>query len=116
LGLGGWVSLTVAGMMLKIVPFLVWYRVYAPQAGRQPVPTLAQLSWPTAEGLAYGGLAGGVLALAGAVAAAAPMAIELAGLVVAGGALAFTAALGRILLHLLPGAAARHASPLRARL
>jgi hypothetical protein len=67
-------------------------------------------------GLAYGGLAGGVLALAGAVAAAAPMAIELAGLVVAGGALAFTAALGRILLHLLPGAAARHASPLRARL
>ena len=22
--LGGWVSLTIAGMMLKIVPFLVW--------------------------------------------------------------------------------------------
>ena len=39
-------------MMLKIVPFLVWYRVYAPRAGRQPVPTLAQLSWPAAERLA----------------------------------------------------------------
>src|SRR5262249_996525 len=30
--LGGWASLTIVGMMLKIVPFLVWYRVYAPLA------------------------------------------------------------------------------------
>ena len=29
--LGGWMSLTIVGMMLKIVPFLVWYRVYAPR-------------------------------------------------------------------------------------
>jgi hypothetical protein len=115
LGLGGWVSLTIAGMMLKIVPFLVWYRVYAPRAGRQPVPTLAQLSWPVAERLAYGGLTGGVLLLAGAVAAAAPTVIGAAGLVVATGALAFAVALGRTLLHLLPGAAARGAAPLRAR-
>ena len=41
LALGGWVSLTIVGMMLKIVPFLVWYRVYAPRAGREPVPTLS---------------------------------------------------------------------------
>jgi hypothetical protein len=115
LGLGGWVSLTIAGMMLKIVPFLVWYRVYAPHAGRQPVPSLAQLSWPVAERLAYGGLTAGVLALAGAVAAATPAVIEAAGLVVATGALAFAAALGRTLVHLLPGAAARGAAPLRAR-
>jgi hypothetical protein len=115
LGLGGWVSLTIAGMMLKIVPFLVWYRVYAPQAGRQPVPTLAQLSWPTAERLAYVGLTGGVLALAGAVAAAVPTVIEAAGLVVAVGALAFAAALSRTLVHLLRGAAARRAAPLQAR-
>jgi hypothetical protein len=115
LGLGGWVSLTIAGTMLKIVPFLVWYRVHAPHAGRQPVPTLAQLSWPAAERLAYAGLTGGVLALAVAVAAAVPTAIEAAGLLVAAGALAFFAAVGRTLLHLLPGAAARRAAPLRAR-
>jgi hypothetical protein len=115
LALGAWASLTIAGMMLKIVPFLVWYRVYAPHAGRQPVPTLAQLSSPTAERLAYGGLTGGVLALTVAVAAAVPAAIEAAGIVVAVGALAFAAALGRILLHLLPHAAARRATPLRAR-
>jgi hypothetical protein len=115
LGLGGWVSLTIAGMMLKIVPFLVWYRVYAPYVGRQPVPTLAQLSWLAGERLAYGGLTGGVLLLAGAVAAAVPAAIATAGLVVATGALAFAAALGRTLLHLLPGPAARGAAPLQAR-
>jgi hypothetical protein len=115
LGLGGWVSLTIIGMMLKIVPFLVWYRVYAPHAGRRPVPTLAQLSWPAAERVAYACLTGGVLALAGATAMAAPTAIEAAGLAVALGALAFAASLGRTLLSLLPGAAARHAAPLRAR-
>ncbi|HYB41547.1 MAG TPA: hypothetical protein VEL75_07240, partial [Candidatus Methylomirabilis sp.] len=41
--LGGWVSLTIAGMMLKIVPFLVWYRAYGPRAGREQVPTLAEI-------------------------------------------------------------------------
>ena len=68
LALGGWVSLTIVGMMLKIIPFLVWYRVYSPQAGRAPVPTLAQLGWPAAEALAYGLLTGGVAALAAALA------------------------------------------------
>ena len=47
--LGGWISLTIVGMMLKIVPFLVWYRAFSPRAGREPVPTLAQLSWPRAD-------------------------------------------------------------------
>ena len=31
--LGGWISLTIVGMMLKIVPFLVWYRVYSSAGG-----------------------------------------------------------------------------------
>jgi hypothetical protein len=115
LALGGWVSLTIIGMMLKIVPFLVWYRVYAPHAGRQPVPTLAQLAWPLAERVAYAGLTGGVLALAGAVAAAVPVAVEAAGMALAVGALAFAAALGRTLSCLLPGGAARPATPLGAR-
>jgi hypothetical protein len=41
LALGGWASLTIAGMMLKIIPFLVWYRACSPYVGRAPVPTLA---------------------------------------------------------------------------
>jgi len=105
LALGGWVSLTIAGVMLKIVPFLVWYRVWAPRVGREPVPTLAQLTWPAAERLAYAGLTAGVLGLTGAVWSGRPVAIEWAGGILAAGGLAFVAALGRPLLQLLPGGA-----------
>lgn len=101
--LGGWVSFTIVGMMLKIVPFLVWYRVYAPRAGREPVPMLAQLSWPAAERLAYGLVTGGTLALALAVATGVRPAIMASATAVAAGAVAFTATLGRTLLHLLSG-------------
>lgn len=98
--LGGWASLTIAGMMLKIVPFLVWYRVYAPRAGHGPVPTLAELSWPRAEATAYVLLTGGLTALAVAVAAGDADWIRAAGLAVTAGALAFAASLGRVLAHL----------------
>lgn len=115
LALGGWASLTIVGMMLKIVPFLVWYRVYAPRAGREPVPTLAQLSWPAGERLAYGLLTAGTLGLAGTVAVGAPAAIAAAGTVAGLGALVFAAALGRTLWHLRPCVAGRDAPALPAR-
>ena len=98
--LGGWISLTIMGMMLKIVPFLVWYRVYAPRAGRHPIPTLAQLSWPTAEGTAYALLVAGVACLAAALALGDATTIRAAGIVLALGAVAFAAALARVLRHL----------------
>ncbi len=104
LALGGWVSLTIVGMMLKIVPFLVWYRVYAPLVGRTPVPTLAQLSSPAAEGLAYACLTGGTLTLAAAVAIGEPAWIRGAGALLALGALAFGGVLCRVLAHLIASA------------
>jgi len=107
--LGGWVSLTIAGMMLKIVPFLVWYRVYAPRAGREPVPTLAQLSSSHLEGLAYALLTGGVVALAVAALVGDPAWIRVAGLTLTLGALAFAAVLARILGHLVRAATGRPA-------
>ena len=102
LALGGWVSLTIVGMMLKIIPFLVWYRVYSPQAGRGPVPTLGQLGLPAAEGLAYGLLTGGVAGLAAALATSNAQLIGVAGTVLAGGALCFVAAVAYVLLHMAP--------------
>ncbi len=98
--LGGWVSLTIVGMMLKIVPFLVWYRVYSPRAGREPVPTLAELSWPRAEGLAYVLLTGGVVLLAATVLVGEVAWIRAAGTMLALGAVAFAAALTRVLGYL----------------
>ena len=92
--------LTIVGMMLKIVPFLVWYRVYAPQVGRAAVPTLAQLARPALEGLAWWLLTGGVLGLAAALAAGSAAWIRAAGAVLTLGALAFAATLGATLQHL----------------
>ena len=103
--LGGWASLTIAGMMLKIVPFLVWYRVYAPRVGRAPVPTLAQLSWIRGERAAATLLAAGVCGLALTVIAGDPAWIRATAVLTATGALAFAATLARVLHHLMPCAA-----------
>ena len=100
LALGGWVSLTIVGMMLKIVPFLVWYRVYSPQAGRASVPTLAQLGWPWAERLAYGLLTAGMAALAGALVSGSTEWIVAAGVVLLAGAVCFAATLVATLHHM----------------
>ena len=110
LALGGWASLTIAGMMLKIVPFLVWYLAYAPRVGRQLVPTLAQLSWVPGERIAAALLAGGVCALASAVVAGEAAWIRVAGVLTATGALALAATLARVLHHLMP-CAARELTP-----
>ncbi|HUF90991.1 MAG TPA: hypothetical protein VMR23_01350 [Candidatus Limnocylindria bacterium] len=99
---GGWASLTIGGMSLKIVPFLVWYRAYGPLVGRRPVPTMAQLSWPAAEGVAFVLLVTGMGALAVAAGIGQATAIRAAGLVVAAGAVAFGAALARVVHHLVP--------------
>ncbi|MCC6353423.1 MAG: hypothetical protein IT577_06030 [Verrucomicrobiae bacterium] len=36
----------IVGMLYKILPFLVWHRVYGPRVGREPVPTFAQMVSP----------------------------------------------------------------------
>jgi len=40
----GALSLTVLGMLCKIVPFLVWMRAYGPKVGKQPVPIATALA------------------------------------------------------------------------
>jgi len=100
--LGGWASLTIVGMMLKIVPFLVWYRVYAPRAGRLPVPGLADLRWPVTEAVAFIALTGGIAALAIGVGVGHADAIRAAAAIVSVGTLAFVATIATMLHHLVP--------------
>jgi hypothetical protein len=100
LALGGWVSLTIAGIMLKIVSFLVWYEVYSPQAGKCPVPTLPQLAWRAGERAAYALLSSGMILLPMAVASGDTAWISAAGVVLSLGAIAFGGSIGRILSHL----------------
>jgi hypothetical protein len=99
----GWVSLTVAGMLLKIVPFLVWYRAYGGRVGRGRVPGLAELSWAPGELLAFVLLTVGAAALAVTVALGDGSAIRVAAMLVASGAVAFAAVIGHVLAHLVRG-------------
>jgi hypothetical protein len=121
LALGGWVSLTIVGMLLKIAPFLVWYRAYGPHVGRQPVPSLAQLSSARAEAVAYGCLVGGVGALAPAIGLGAPWPwIAAAGTLVAVGACCLGGILVCVVRHLgtprgLAGATDERSRPAAAR-
>jgi hypothetical protein len=113
LAFGAWASLTIAGMLLKIVPFLVWYRVFGPRAGREPVPSLPDLGWPAAERLSWALLTVGFATLAGALALGEPAGIRTAGLLVAAGALAFAVTLARVLHHLMPCARRATVAPAR---
>jgi hypothetical protein len=99
--LGGWISLTIVGMMLRIVPFLVWFRVYGPRVGREPVPTLAGLSSSRREGASYVLLTSGIGLLAAALLAGDATWIRMAGTLLSLGALAFAVALLRIFRHLV---------------
>lgn len=63
----GALSLMVMGMLCKIVPFLVWMKVYGPRAGRQPVPLAGSLgsrmletAWLWLHGAALVALVAGV--------------------------------------------------------
>jgi len=100
LALGGWSSLTIAGVMLKIVPVLVWHHVYGPRVGRAPVPSMAQLTAPRLEALAHALLTVGTLLLVVTLAVGEVAWIRGAGVVLALGGLAFAAALAHALRHL----------------
>jgi hypothetical protein len=102
LTLGAWASLTIVGMLLKIVPFLVWYRAYGGRVGRERVPMLGDLAWPAGERLAWVLLTGGFVGLTLALALGDPGWIRLAGLALAAGALVFGATLLHVLHHLMP--------------
>lgn len=43
LALQGWVSTMIMGQLLKIVPFLIWNKKYAPRVGLEPVPLLREM-------------------------------------------------------------------------
>ncbi|MBI2955446.1 MAG: hypothetical protein HYY30_14120 [Chloroflexi bacterium] len=43
LGLIGFVTMTIVGAMYHVVPFVVWWEVYAPKLGYEEVPLLKQL-------------------------------------------------------------------------
>ncbi|NUN92621.1 MAG: hypothetical protein HUU04_02440 [Verrucomicrobiae bacterium] len=53
LALLGVIVPAILGMLQKILPFLIWQRVYAPFIGRRPVPSLGQLSSESIQGAVF---------------------------------------------------------------
>jgi len=72
LGLVGWASLTIIGMMHKIIPFLVWFHRYSGLVGTVPVPSLAQLYSEAWQRRGYWLLNLGTLGTAAGLLAASP--------------------------------------------
>lgn len=110
LGLMGWASLTIIGMMHKIVPFLVWFHRYSALVGMEPVPALAQFYSEAWQRRGYWLLNIGVLATAAGLLAASPAIIRGGLLVLAVAAWTFGLNMLAIYRH-LRGRSARAASP-----
>src|SRR5262249_51683125 len=100
--LGGWVSLTIVGMMLEIVPFLVWGKAYASRAGRGPGAPAPGASCPRLDGVPYASLVSGMALLMGAAFIGEATWIRIAGCLLLSGGLAFVASLCRMVRHLDP--------------
>ncbi len=68
LALAGWLSTLTLAQMVRIVSFLTWIQIFAPQIGRRPVPLVSDLTDARATGRWLGlwtaGVAGGTAALA----------------------------------------------------
>ena len=93
----GWAGVIVHGMLLRIVPFLVWFHRFSPLVGREPVPSVRKIL-PDAH--AHLGLSAHLAALAAgllAIATQSPWAARLAGALL----LLTALALSRSLAHAL---------------
>lgn len=63
--IAGGLSLTILGMLGKILPFLVWMKAYGPSVGRMPVPLATTLASRPLEHVWLGGHLAGLGLLAG---------------------------------------------------
>lgn len=112
LAIGGWGGSTLIGSSFKIVPFLVWNSRYLHLAGREPVPSIADLSrerWNHAT-LGLHSLAVVVLAV-GALSGQLTV-LHLGGLLLAGAGLSHSGALFSVVFH-HPVARASDAAPMK---
>ncbi|HEU5395048.1 MAG TPA: hypothetical protein VFV36_09600, partial [Candidatus Methylomirabilis sp.] len=101
LGLGGWVSVMIMGMMYKIVPFLVWYLAYSDRLGLGRVPGLADLYSVRAQRWGYWLLNTGILGTAAALAWGEPASLRTATGLLAAAVLIFVLNMAGVFRHLI---------------
>ena len=99
--IAGALGFMIPGMLCKIIPFLVWMKVYGPRAGRQPVPQATTLG---SRGLEHAWIAAHAIALVVVLAAVFTKSPDLAAsgaALLALSGLIFLSNVTRILRHLL---------------
>ena len=100
LGLLGFVSLAIIGMLQKIVPFLVWLSAYGRHVGRAQVPALVELySGRVQAGIYWCWLAGLTVASAGILSQSALL-VRLGAISLVAGVLLLTANTAKTLRHI----------------
>lgn len=97
--LGGVLAL-VQGMLCKIIPFLVWMRVYGPRVGRQRTPVAAALGRPNCERLWLLAHVSGTVVLAVGTLTAHPLTLTFGSLLFGAGQLSLALSLSSAARHL----------------
>lgn len=111
LGVLGFVTLAIIGMLYKIVPFLVWFGCYSRRIGREPVPALADLYSARWQAVGYWFHLAGLAVTTTAILAASPAGVRCGGvcLVVSAGTLVFNT--GLMLTHFFRPGWGAHSAP-----
>jgi hypothetical protein len=99
LGLLGAVSLSIIGMLYKIIPFLVWFGRYSPHVGRAKVPALAELYSAPLQAAGYFGFLLGFATTGVAILMGSETAVRVGCSVLFLGLLPFAANIGFMLSH-----------------
>ena len=100
LGLCGVVTLTILGMLYKIIPFLAWFGAYSRHVGRAQVPALADLYSTRLQSIGYWSFLAGLAMTSGAILCSNATGVRLGCSLLAVSALVFLANVGKILSHL----------------
>jgi hypothetical protein len=101
LALGGVVTLTLLGMLYKIVPFLVWYSRYSTDIGRTKVPPLSDLYSARLQLVGYWMFLAGLILLCVATQLGHSHCVQIAAGIWFGSLALFGLNVGKIVLHLV---------------
>lgn len=99
LGLIGVVTMTIVGAMYHVVPFVVWWEVYAPKLGYEDVPLLKQLYSERGAALQLYGLNLGLWFMIAGFALGTNLLLALGGTILIVTALAFAWAMLNVVQH-----------------
>ncbi|MDE2485243.1 MAG: hypothetical protein KGL32_08390 [candidate division NC10 bacterium] len=102
LALLGWISVTIIGMMYKIIPFLVWHHRYSDLVGLRPVPAATQLLGESTPRMEYWLLHAGIVMTVVGVIFTSELLLQVGTLVLALAGLTFAVVVCRIYRHLVP--------------